>query len=178
MKNQFNLLDKEQLSDRNRAVFEKLEKNFGKVPNLYNVIGYSTHALEAYTILGETPSSLSPKEIEAVNLVVSQVNDCLYCLSAHTIVARTKGIAEEETMEIRNGSYKADRKLDMLVKLTGKITRNRGYIKDEAIQDFLTAGYTKENLIDLILLIGIRTISNLLHAVTKVPIDFPLAKAI
>jgi len=178
MENQFSLLNKEQLSLKNREVFEKMEKNFGKVPNLYNVIAYSEHALDAYIKLEETPNSLTPKEVEAVNLVVSQVNQCLYCLSAHTIIARTTGITEEDSREIRLGKFPAEEKIDALVKLTEQITLNRGHVKDNALEKFFEVGYTKENLVDLILLIGDRTISNLLYAVTEVPIDFPIAKSV
>lgn len=172
----FNLLHTEELSPKNRELFKKMEQSFGKVPNLYNIIAYSEHALDAYLRLEESSSSLSPSEVEAVNLVVSEVNNCIYCLSAHTLIAKSVGISENRTLEIRTGNVPSDNKLDSLVKLTKAISENRGRISEQLLENFFQVGYTKENLVDLIILIGSRTISNLLYAVTKVPVDFPLAK--
>lgn len=172
----FNLLHKEELSPKNRELFKKMEQSFGKVPNLYNIMAYSEHALDAYLQLEESSSSLSPGEVEAVNLVVSEVNNCIYCLSAHTLIARSAGINENRTLEIRTGIVTSDNKLDSLVKLTKAISGNRGRVSEQLFENFFHVGYTKENLVDLIMLIGSRTISNLLYAVTKVPVDFPLAK--
>ena len=153
-----------------------MEHSFGKVPNLYNILAYSANALEAYLKLEGSPTSLNSKEMEAVNLVVSEVNACIYCISAHTMMARNTGISEEQSMLIRAGSAPFDVKLDALVKLTKAITEKRGHIDKVLLQNFFDAGYTKENLVDLLMLIGDRTISNLLHAVTQVSVDFPLAK--
>jgi alkylhydroperoxidase family enzyme len=50
-----------------------------------------------------------------------------------------------------------------------------GQIGADSLSAFHAAGYTKENLVDLIMAIGIITVTNLLHNVTEVPIDFPLA---
>ncbi|HCU45417.1 MAG TPA: carboxymuconolactone decarboxylase family protein [Sphingobacterium sp.] len=178
MKNKFSLLSKEEISSTNREIFDKMEKSFGKVPNLYNIIAYSENALGAYMKLEETPNSLTIKEVEAINLVVSQVNSCVYCLSAHTIVAKSIGINDEEAIEIRKGGYHANEKLDALVKITNQITEKRGHVDVGTLDAFFKAGYTKGNLVDIIVIIGDRTISNLLHAVTQVPVDFPLAKNI
>ncbi len=176
MENTFSILKKDEVSSANQVIFEKIEKSFGKVPNLYNIIAYSEHALGAYLQLEETPTSLTTKEVEAVNLVVSQVNNCIYCLSAHTIIAKSAGINEAESIEIRKGGLQTDTKLNALVKITHQITEKRGHVEAQTLNTFFEAGYTKENLVDLIVLIGDRTISNLLHAVTQVPVDFPLAK--
>lgn len=176
MKNAFHVLTKEEVSERNKKLFEKMEKSYGKIPNLYNVMAYSEHALEAYLTLEDSSTSLSPREVEAVNLVVSQVNNCIYCLSAHTLIARSTGIGENAALAIRGGTIPSDPKLDALVKLAKEITEKKGQIDPKLLTAFFEAGYTKENLVDLIMLIGDRTISNLLHAVTEVPVDFPLAK--
>jgi AhpD family alkylhydroperoxidase len=172
----FKILRKEEVSGKNRQLFEQMEHSFGKVPNLYNVLAYSANALEAYLKLEGSPTSLNSKEMEAVNLVVSEVNACIYCISAHTMMARNTGISEEQSMLIRAGSAPFDVKLDALVKLAKAITEQRGHIDAVLLQNFFDAGYTRGNLVDLLMLIGDRTISNLLHAVTKVSVDFPLAK--
>lgn len=113
-----------------------------------------------------------------MNLVVSEVNNCIYWLSAHTVVSKLNGFTEEQTIEIRSGNASFDSKLDALVKLTKQLSEKREVGDEALVESFFKAGYSKQNLIDIIVLIGDRTISNILHAVTKVPIEFPLAKSI
>ena len=178
MENTFSVLKREDVSEKNKQIFDQLKKQYGAVPNLYTTLAYSDNALEAYTDLESAKLSFSPKEVEAINLVVSEVNGCMYCLSAHTLVAKGTGFSEAETIELRSGKAGFDPKLEALVALAKELTKNRG-VKDETIlNDFYAAGYTREHVVDLILLVGDRTISNILHAVTKVPIEFPKAKAL
>lgn len=178
MDNVMKVLKREEISEKNQILFDKLKKMYGFVPNLFSTLAYSENALEAYLNLRNNKTSLTAKEIEASTLVVSEVNQCFYCLSAHTVVAKLKGFSEEEILEIRGGNASFDKKLDSLVKLTRQLTENRSLGDRKLLSDFFEAGYSKENLIDLILAIGERTISNILHAVTQVPSEYPLAKKI
>lgn len=178
MENTIKVLKREEVSAKNQQIFDRLKKAYGAVPNLYSTLAYSENALEAYINLESSNTSLTSKEIEAATLVVSEVNQCFYCLSAHTMVAKLKGFTEEQTLEIRSGEASFDKKLDALVKLTKQLSENRHPGDGVLVTHFFEAGYTKENLIDLIVHIGDRTISNILHAVTQVPNEFPRAKSI
>lgn len=178
MENTFKVLKREEVSTKNQQVFDQLKKVFGAVPNLYSTLAYSENALEAYINLENSKTSLTKKEIEAITLVVSEVNSCIYCLSAHTMVAKMNGFSEEQTLEIRGGNASFDKKLDALVRLTKQLSEKRHPGSGSLVDNFFEAGYSKENLIDLIVHIGDRTISNILHAVTQVPNEFPLAKSI
>ena len=111
-----------------------------------------------------------------VNLAVSQVNECSYCLSAHTAIAGMNGFTSEQILELRAGFSSTDTKLDALAKLAKNITENRGATDAAIVENFLNAGWTKENLIDTIVLVGDKTISNYLHRTTQVPVDFPEAQ--
>lgn len=178
MENTFNVLKREEVSAKNQQIFDGLKKAFGAVPNLLSTLAYSENALEAYINLENSKTSLTKKEIEAVKLVVSEVNSCLYCLSAHTMVAKMNGFTEEQTLEIRGGSAGFDKKLNALVKLAKQLSEKRNAGDGTLVAAFFDAGYSKENLIDMIVHIGDKTISNILHAVTQVPNEFPLAKSI
>ena len=86
------------------------------------------------------------------------------------------GFTDEQILELRAGEASFDIKLDALARLARNITENRGATDTEVIENFFNAGWTKENLIDTIVLVGDKTISNYLHRTTKVPVDFPVAK--
>ena len=98
MKN-FAIPTKEQVSTGNQAIFENLEKGLGFVPNLYATFAYSDTALGNYITFQNAKSSLRGKEREAINLVVSQVNDCRYCQSAHTAIGKMNGYTEEQIID-------------------------------------------------------------------------------
>lgn len=178
MENTFKVLKREEVSTKNQQVFDELKKAFGTVPNLYSTMAYSENALEAYVNFENSKNSLTRKEVEAATLVVSEVNNCLYCVSAHTMVAKLNGFTEEQTLEIRGGNASFDKKLDVLVKLAKQLSKERHPGDGTLVAAFFQSGYSKENLIDLIVQIGDRTISNMLHAVTQVPNEFPQAKSI
>lgn len=146
------------------------------VPNLYATYAHSENALGNYLALSRAKTSLNAKQKEVVNLAVSQVNDCLYCLAAHTAIGKMNGFSEAQILELRAGKASFDPKLDALAKLARNMTENRGATDANVAEYFLNSGWTKENLIDTIVLIGDKTISNYLHKTTDVPVDFPAAQ--
>jgi AhpD family alkylhydroperoxidase len=169
---------REQVSENNKAIFDNLNKAIGMVPNLYATMAWSENALGNYVTFQGGKTSLRGKEKEAVNLIVSQVNDCSYCLSAHTAIGKMHGFTDEQIMEIRTGGTSFDAKLDALVKLAKNITQTRGKADSALVDNFFAAGYNEGSLVDLIMLVGDKTIMNYLHNLTKVPVDFPLAPAL
>ncbi|MEM1338872.1 MAG: carboxymuconolactone decarboxylase family protein [Bacteroidota bacterium] len=171
----FNVPKREEVSEKNQAIFDNLEKAVGFVPNLYATYAYSENALENYLNFANAKTSLTAKQKEVVNLAVSQVNNCLYCLSAHTAIGKMNGFSEEQILELRAGRASFDNKLDALARLARNITENRGRTDAAVIEHFFSAGWNKENLIDTIVLVGDKTISNYIHSTTQIPVDFPVA---
>ena len=172
----FNVPTRDQVSENNQAIFDNLKGKLGFVPNLYATYAYSDTALENYLSFSGAKTSLSAKEKEVVNLAVSQVNDCVYCLSAHTAIGKMNGFTDDQILELRAGYSSVNEKFDALAKLAKNITENRGRTDQTVIDNFLNAGYTKANLVDTIVLVGDKTISNYLHSTTQVPVDFPVAQ--
>jgi len=170
----FSVPTKEQVSENNQAIFDNLQKALGFVPNLYATIGYSKNGLERFLNYQNAKTSLSNKEKEAVNLIVSQVNGCIYCQSAHLVLGKMNGFSEEQLTDIRRGKA-TDAKLNALVQLAAEITKTRGYANPELVDAFFAQGYTNENLVDLILQVSDKTAMNYLHNLTKIEVDFPLA---
>lgn len=168
---------KEQVSADAQAIFEQIQKKLGKVPNLYATIGYSADALKGMIGFEAAFShtAFTDKEKEAINLVVSQVNSCDYCLAAHTMLATMKGYSKEDTFNFRRGNA-ADAKLDTAVKLAKAIAETKGAADAGVKENFFNAGYDEKALIDLIGLVTVRTFTNYVYAVTQVPVDFPVAE--
>jgi len=171
----FDVPTRDQVSDQNKQIFDDLESKLGFVPNIYATYAYSDHAPGRYLSFSNGKTSLNNKEKEVINLVVSQVNGCKYCLAVHTQIGKMNGFTEEQTVELRQGEASFNSKLDILAKLTKAIAENRGKISDDTLENFFNAGYSKENLVDVIINIGEKATTNFLHNVTKIPVDFPAA---
>ena len=169
---------REQVSAANQAHFDSLKKGLGMVPNLYATLALSEQALGNYLALQNAKSSITGKAREVINLVVSQVNQCEYCLAAHTAIGGMVGFAPEQIIEIRRGTADFDAKLDALARLVKNIAVERGHADPARVQAFFDAGWTRENLVDAIVVIGDKTVTNYLHGATKVPVDFPAAPKI
>ncbi|MRG43480.1 carboxymuconolactone decarboxylase family protein [Chitinophaga sp. SYP-B3965] len=165
---------REEVSAASQQSFDTLKKVLGMVPNLYATMAYSDNALSKFLTFQNAPTSLSNKEKEAVNLIVSQINGCKYCLSAHTMLGKMNGFTDEEIILIRKGGSSIP-KINALVQMAKDVTENKGHVTPEKLDAFFEAGYTKGNLVDLILLVGDKTIMNYLHNLTDIAIDFPLA---
>ncbi|WP_343692905.1 carboxymuconolactone decarboxylase family protein [Chitinophaga sp.] len=174
----FPIPTREQVSPANQAIFDNLKGMVGFVPNLYAIFAHSENALGNYLSFQNGKSSIRAKEREVINLVVSQVNNCSYCLSAHTQFAKMNGFTDEQILAIRRADIDFDPKLAALAKLVKATTENRGQVTTDVLEAFFAAGYTAANLIDTVLVIGDKIITNYLHALTEVPVDWPLAPAL
>lgn len=173
--NSFPIPTKAQVSPANQVIFDNLTKMAGRVPNLYAAFAHAENALGNYLTLQNGKSSLRAKEREVINLVVSQVNDCKYCLSAHTAIAKLQGFNDQQILEIRKAAITFDHTLDALAKLAKSITENRGHADPQLVETFYEVGYDEGNLIDVVMVVGDKIISNYIYALTAVPIDWPLA---
>lgn len=171
----FNVPTREEVSANNQAIFDNLKKGLGFVPNLYATYAYNDTALADYLALQNRKSTLKAKEREVINLVVSQVNECAYCLAAHTALGKMNGFTEAQIIEIRQGRVSFDDKLDALAKFVKNSVINRSKPDAEVVDRLLAAGYTQANLVDIIMVIGDKMVSNFIHGTTQIPVDFPAA---
>jgi uncharacterized peroxidase-related enzyme len=164
-----------EVSENNQAIFDNLKNALGFVPNLYAYYAKNETALGDYLTFQNRKSTLKAKEREVINLVTSQINGCQYCLSAHTVIGKMNGFTDEQVIELRKGAASFDSKLDALVKFTKAVVENKARVNQEVKENFFTAGYSEANLIDVIIVVGDKIISNYIHNLAGFEIDFPVA---
>jgi uncharacterized peroxidase-related enzyme len=169
----FKVPTRDEVTENNKAVFDHMQKSFGKIPNLYATFALNETALPDYLALQTRKSTLSAKEREIINLVVSQVNDCNYCVPAHTAISKMLGFTDDQILEIRRANISFNNKWNALAKFVKEIAVNRGRPSDEATDALVEAGYNQANIIDIIMIIGDKIISNYLHNFTQIPVDWP-----
>jgi len=170
----FDVPSREQAKPESQLLFDTLQKRLGKVPNLYAAMSYSAHALKGFMDFEDEINHgvFTAKEREAVALVVSQVNNCEYCLAGHTAAALKRGFTKDEIIAIRKGEV-PDRRLNAIIKLAKSMAENEGRAEESMLIRFYMAGFLEAGVIELIGLVTIRIFTNYVFALTQVPIDFP-----
>lgn len=178
MRREFRIPKREEVLEHDRKLLYALEKSVGFVPNIYAFMTHSETALKRFLDFMDVKTVFSPVETEAIHLVTSQVNQNPYCLAAHTAMAKEAGLTEEQIEAIRKGNVKGDKKLEILVDFTCELVTQRGKVSPDTIERFYETGYTDAHLVDLIMLVGMTTITNYINNVTYIPVDFPEAPVI
>jgi uncharacterized peroxidase-related enzyme len=154
------------------------ERAFGFVPNLLGVLAEAPIALEAYMDLTRllSRSSLSQVQQQIMMLAASCENECGYCMAAHSTVAGRIGMPATVLAALRNGNPIPDSKLDALRSFVVEVTRNRGRVSDRRIEEFLSAGYTRENVLEAVFAVAMKTLSNYANHITETPVDSEFAE--
>ncbi len=161
-----------------KASLEESVKSFGMLPNLHGVFASSPNALEAYKMLHGlfASSSLNGEEQTVVWQTINKENDCHYCVPAHTAVAHMMNIDEGLIQALATGSAMPTEKLQTLQDTTLSLIRDRGRLSDESLNAFYAAGYEQRHVLDVILGIAQKTMSNYTNHIANTPVDEPFQK--
>lgn len=168
-------LTPETASPEGRAVLEKAKAQVGFLPNMYAGMVHSPALLEAY-LDGygrfRSRTDFTPVEQEVVFLTISRVNGCQYCMAAHSFLADKKsGVPAEVTDAIRAGKPIADARLAALSRFTEILVESRGCPTKADAAAFLAAGFSEKQILDILLAISVKTISNYANHMLHTPLD-------
>lgn len=158
-----------------KAVLEKALAQVGFIPNMYAAMVNSPGVLETY-LLGyaafRQDSGFTPPEQEVVFLTISRENGCEYCVSAHSMLADKKSnLAPEVTDAIRDGAPIRDAKLAALSAFTRRMVTSRGLPSRADVEAFLAAGYRERHILEIVLAIAVKTLSNYANHLFHTPLD-------
>jgi AhpD family alkylhydroperoxidase len=159
--------------DGSRKVLEAAEQAYGMLPNLHRKMAESPALLKGYWELGNifANSSLLPVEQQVVLLAVSTLNGCNYCVGAHSAIADMMKIPAGITDALRDGRPIQDARLEALRVFTQQVVAQRGWLPESDLQDFLDAGYTRTQVLDVILGVGMKTLSNYANHIMGTTLD-------
>lgn len=162
-------------STAQREILQKVIGQVGFLPNLYANMANAPGLLNTYlhgSDLFRKESGLTPAEQEVVMLAVSQVNDCRYCMAAHSLqAARKSGVPADVLTAIRARKPIADARLRALFEMTCTIARTRGQPDRAAIRSFLDVGFEERHLLYLVLAVAVKAMSNYTNHLLATPLD-------
>lgn len=157
-------------------LFGAIRKALGKVPNAYVTIGSNAPAVLAQALQTNQAlkaGSLSARELEAINLAVSEHSGCDYCLAAHTLTGKMAGYTEAQTRQLRQGSYPDDARIDALTRFAIELVSTRGTVPSASLETVREAGYSDGQIIEAIQAVSAILFTNMVNRVNDTTLDFP-----
>jgi len=161
-----------------KASLENSIKSFGMIPNLHGVLSESPQLLAAYKNLHTTfqDSSFDVEELTVVWQTINVEHACHYCVPAHTAIAHMMKVDAELIEALRNETALPNAKLQALKDTTLSIVRNRGNISSAELAAFFAAGYEQRHVLEIILGLSQKVISNYVNHIAETPVDAPFEK--
>lgn len=172
----FKLHDMDSAPGDSRPFLEAAEEKFGFVPNVLKIQAEAPALLEGYMTLSQiyAKSSFSAAEQQIILMCVSYANNCQYCMAAHTGGAKQSGADVEAIEAIRKGGEIPDQRLDALCSFVRSVVDQRGWVPGETVEAFLEAGYSRQNVLEVILGIAVKTMTHYVNHMADTPLDVEL----
>lgn len=162
-----------------RELLGAVQAKFGFIPNLLGVMANAPALLEGYLAIAGAfdRSSLSATERQIVLLTSSLENGCEYCVAAHSVIAGTQKVAPEVISALRKMRVLEDERLEALRQFTSDIVRARGWPTADSATRFTAAGYNQTQALEVVLGVGMKTLSNYCNHLAATPLDAAFAPA-
>ncbi|MBU2918509.1 carboxymuconolactone decarboxylase family protein [Psychrosphaera sp. F3M07] len=165
----------ESAPELSKPILEKSVKTNGMLPNLHGVLAGAPGILQAYQNLHEqfVNSSFNAEELTVVWQTINVEHGCTYCVPAHTAIAHSMKVDPELTEALRNDGLLTTPKLQALQDMTLTIVRNRGHVTNDELSAFYAAGYGEQQVLEIILGLSQKVISNYTNHIANTPVDAP-----
>ncbi len=171
--NNYQMYDETTAPEQSQQALKQAKTRFGLIPNLMAVMAESPALVNAYGAITQIfeQTSFSDTEKQLVLLTVSHENSCHYCMAAHSTVAQMKQVPAEIIAALRDGQPLADKKLEALRQFVLTVVKNRGHANEAEINAFLDAGYSRAQIFDVLVGVGMKTLSNYTNHIADTPLD-------
>ncbi len=156
-----------------KELIDGAEQAFGFLPNLLGIMAQAPALLEGYMSLSSIfdSSELSATERQIILMVNNRLNGCTYCMSAHTGISKAQGVDDQVIEALRSGSELSDPKLEALRVFAVQINESRGWVEEKDIEAIISAGYTPQTILEVILGTALKVMSNYTNHIANTPLD-------
>ncbi len=175
----FPLHDLETAPDASKPLLEKSQAAFGRLPGLHRTMAEAPALLEGYQILHKLfaeNTSFDKDEITVVWQTINVEHECHYCVPAHTGIAKMMGVDDAISEALRNETPLPTPRLEALRTFTLILVRERGFASDADVQTFLDAGFTQRQILEIVLGISQKVMSNYTNHLAQTPVDQVMQK--
>ena len=174
---EFTIYKPENAPGKSGELLDGALRKMGFLPNFYAMLAESDAALEAYFSLSSLVSrtGFSPDQQQLILLVASVENGCRYCVAAHSSGARLAKLDKQIIEAVRTGNPIADERLEALRRFTAALVGKQGHATNE-MEAFLDAGFSKRNVLEVVMCVSMKTLSNYSNHLMGVPLDSALSR--
>lgn len=171
-------LNEKTAPEATRDVLTQARRKFGFVPNLLGVMANAPSLLKAYLTVSSLfdESSLTPTERQVVLLAASAQNNCGYCVAAHTVIASMQKVPGDVVEAIRSRQPIADGRLEALRRFVEETVETRGWPPEATRRRFFDAGFSESRELEVVLGIGMKTLSNYTNHLAGTALDDQFAR--
>lgn len=158
-----------------KPLLENSQKNIGMIPNLHGVMASSAPLLEGYQTLHSLAqkTAFDAEELTVVWQTINVEHNCHYCVPAHTAIAHSMNVRDDLIEALRTESDLGSEKLNVLQQTTLILLRERGHIGESEKTRFYGQGYSHQHLLDIVLILAQKVMSNYVNHLADTPIDAP-----
>jgi len=177
---EFTLYTADSASDQAKPLLANSVAAFGMIPNLHAVMAEAPILLKGYQDLHDLfqKTSFNAEELTVVWQSINVEHSCHYCVPAHSAIAASMKVDQEIVDALVNKKPLANPKLEVLRDTTLAMTRERGVISDEQIKKFFAAGYARQQLLEIIVGLSQKVMSNYTNHLADTPVDEAFKKFI
>ena len=169
----FKMYTQEDAPTESQTLLQNSVKAFGMIPNLHAVMAESAPLLEAYqslhTLFQQT--SFNAEELTVVWQTINVEHNCHYCIPAHAGIAQMMKVDNAIIEALRHRTQLPTEKLQVLHTTTLALVRNRGQLSQDETSAFFEAGYAQRNLLEVVLGISQKVMSNYVNHLAQTPVD-------
>ena len=175
----FRLIEADAANGTTRELLDTTRRQLGRVPNLYAAMANSPTALASYLAFrGELQHGvLDTKTRERIALLVAELNDCDYCVAAHTFRGGKIGITSQDLLDTRR-VHSDDVKTQAALRFVAAVTERRDAEVQATRDAALHAGWTEAEIGEMVGHVALNVFSNVFKQVAQPPLDFPAAPAL
>jgi uncharacterized peroxidase-related enzyme len=160
------------LTPRLEAYFAKCQEKLGFVPNVLRAYAFDPVKLQAFIDMVDdlmlADSRISKTEREMIAVVVSAVNHCHYCLTAHgaALRQRSKDPALSETIAQNFRAADLTSRQKAMLEFAVKLTEAPAKIDDQDRAALRAAGFSDRDIWDIAATAAFYNMSNRMAAAT------------
>ncbi|SEQ73911.1 uncharacterized peroxidase-related enzyme [Loktanella sp. DSM 29012] len=161
------------LPDATQAYFDICQDKLGMVPNVLRAYAFDIEKLNAFTALYNdlmlAQSDLTKLEREMIAVVVSSVNKCYYCLTAHGAAVRqlSGNPALGEMMVMNWRAADLDTRQTAMLRFAEKLTETPSRIEETDRQALRDAGFSDRAIWDIASVAAFFNMSNRVASATE-----------
>ena len=158
-----------------REILTQLVQKYGFLPNLAAAMAESPPFLKGYLAVMDAfdsaKTTLLPVERQVVLLAAATQNRCEYCAAAHGMLACKLGLERGDVDKIQQEQKLDDTRLEALRSFTADIVNEQGNVSDSALAMFMEAGFSRAQVLEVLLGVIAKTMTGYAHHMAKIPLN-------